>query len=740
MRPSLLLLPVAALPALGAYVQHKNCDGFEPDHPAWAWEYLSVRLEPGKSSSRAILHAQISLGSINCEKVPNITAVEISTVLPWESASSEIAVDASCQPSRRIDAGGSETVMNPWDRTHMFVTKELDKLYPLSSLQLDFRLKGPDSETVACISSNITPGIKAPTSGLLQYLPWAVLITVLLSSYFQYYFGDQGVLRIDAESMSDTRRRRPSLEAVGGCIQLLHFVFLTGSLSLRYPGFYQPAVSFLNWFSLFSSSNAFMGGQHYNGTYDGIYVINGTYGGTYGMELMTQHLGAPMTMETWYNMLVLLAIIVGLVALFCCIHHMLMPKIPQPEESEEGEQKPFNIRKLLVQVLHVTFSYFLLPIIALSAYQIDHVGIFPASYISMSSIFIVIIVACFCWLFMQLPTRNLGIFVLGNSKRYEMLPAEDAKHELMALVHFTLVFIRGLAIGGLQISAIAQVGVLIFCELGFLAALTILRTHAWLSSTVVCALGRLCTIVLMIGFIPRLEVSLSSKSILGYTSLVLQGILLICGILVPSLFRLARLCVPSTEEDRPPVYNLRQLRVRQQPSPELPERPDSSIRQSVNFDACRTIRIVPTARAGTPSTLRLDIKSQASIRTPSIATSRMVSPSSKLVSSPSSGTSDESSRSESTDAHLIRPPANESPSPETHSTRARSSETGSSIDRFIGTPGVDYSIREADQYYTSNRRLNWGTDSGSFGEGGPQAEMRGQASWYKHVLNAVGLQ
>jgi hypothetical protein len=44
-------------------------------------------------------------------------------------------------------------------------------------------------------------------------------------------------------------------------------------------------------------------GKVYSGVADGIYSINGTYGGTTGLEHMHQIVGAPSTIDTWVNML-----------------------------------------------------------------------------------------------------------------------------------------------------------------------------------------------------------------------------------------------------------------------------------------------------------------------------------------------------------------------------------------------------------------------------------------------------
>jgi len=43
-------------------------------------------------------------------------------------------------------------------------------------------------------------------------------------------------------------------------------------------------------------------GKIYSGVADGIYSINGTYGGTTGLEHMHQIVGAPSTIDTWVNM------------------------------------------------------------------------------------------------------------------------------------------------------------------------------------------------------------------------------------------------------------------------------------------------------------------------------------------------------------------------------------------------------------------------------------------------------
>lgn len=149
--------------------------------------------------------------------------------------------------------------------------------------------------------------------------------------------------------------------------------------------------------------------------------------------------------------------------------------------------------------------------------------------------------AAFVWLIQQLSFRNLGVLVFDSSHRYRPMPSNEPGRVPFAMVFFVLIFLRGLAIGGLQISGLAQVISLTCCEVVFIVYLAAYQLCPLISTTSICAVSRLVTVASMTTFLPGLA-SLYTKSVVGYALLLLQATVLVGAILIPNVWRSVELC------------------------------------------------------------------------------------------------------------------------------------------------------------------------------------------------------
>ncbi|KAI0122238.1 hypothetical protein F4814DRAFT_438326 [Daldinia grandis] len=439
--------------------------------------------------------------------------------------------------------------------------------HSLSTFHTTIHLIGPDTNEKGCLQANITPEISSALRAALRYVPISVLFFVLFV----------GIARsIRDSSQSAEASLKAVLPGFADCLQYLQFIFLTGSLSLFYPGFYQPAVGRLGWMSLFADGlipHEFT----YASINDGIYELNGTYGGTFGLELMTQIVGAPTTMGTWLNMVILIVAIAALSAI--CIEIFWL--LNRPVGSDTGLHRTFN------RTLHVVLSYFMLPLIALSCYQLDNASHLPSWHILLASIFILSIFSAFAWLFLQIPTRSLGILIFNGRKQYHQITSSDVltqQHKSFVIVLFVLVFIRGVAIGGLQISGRAQLAVLGACELVLLACIIQFQAYSLLSIETISAAARLVVLLCMVAFVPGVA-SDNSRSAIGYLILFTHACILFFGFFIPALIQLGKLCCQQSSDTAPSVYGLRQLRRREVLRTNLPDRPELS--PSPNNDTYR---------------------------------------------------------------------------------------------------------------------------------------------------------
>lgn len=422
-------------------------------------------------------------------------------------------------------------------------------MYPLSTFAIDVHLRQNQSEDLACISANITPEFNEEISAALKYGPISIFLFVVLSALAAVICGFR--TSVDAESREIVSIS--VLPGVGDCLQYLQFIFFTGSLTLPYPGFFQPVVSFLSWAALYSRKGPVNHGFSYSSSADGIYEINGTFTGSYGLEVMAQVVGAPATMDAWLNMVVLIFVIaIGTAVLIQMGSLVPLVRDSFSRADHTDDTQISQIRHHTWTVLKVIFSYFLLPIITISAYQISNSRLLPVYHLSLAATLIAAMILSFSWLAKQVPTRQLGTLILEDSKRYHKLPS-DRDTNAFVLILFSLGFARGAAIGGLQVSALAQIVLLATFEIFLLASIIILRPFRVLSGFTLSTAIRAIIVLLSSAFLPILDASTSTKSLIGYIILFLHAAILIICFLLPAFHRLWQVLAKRSPGEEPEV-------------------------------------------------------------------------------------------------------------------------------------------------------------------------------------------
>lgn len=454
------------------------------------------------------------------------------------NAPSTVTVSIS-SPGQSIIRQHRETATCPtfaWNKKmsslYYTISENVTRIYPFSSVHLNIHLEDGVTGLNTCMEATITPEIKKVTRDILRYVPVSIFLFVLLI----------GVIRSPCRgaiggfsNMENVNAVQAVLPQVADCLHFLQFIFLTGSLSLFYPGFYQPVVSNLDWFSLFSRGMLSRKGR-YLGINHGIYEVNGTYGGTFGIEHMTQIVGAPYTMDVWLNMvlsIVLIAIGAGL--LIALSKHFENRRNAHIYTSTWG-----HIRDTCSSVILVVLSYFMLPLLALSLYQFSKATILPAYHTSLTVAFISMIMAAFVWLVRQVPVRNLGTLIFDSKKQYRLLSSgeyHNQQHTSFVLTLFLLSFIRSVAIGGLQNWPTAQLVILALCEIMLLCSAILFKSYTLLSLEVISAVFRLCSVLAMVAFLPDL-VSAKVKDGVGYFIILLHTSLLVFGYLFSAIYYL----------------------------------------------------------------------------------------------------------------------------------------------------------------------------------------------------------
>ena len=400
----------------------------------------------------------------------------------------------------------------------------------------------PDATAIGCISANITPDLGHSLSGVLKFLPLLVLIFVALATAFAGIYSPWGTT--DITRWTTNYGRDPDLlrlvtPGFGDCLQYIQFIALTGGLSLNYPGFYQPVVSKVSWSALMFNESLVSHGNDTASLVDGIYVTHGKF----GLDKLRQLIGMRAVDDVWAGMLVwllsIIAIILAIIQVGFVVRWIYRRLNRTLEEDLRSKNMPFSMGN----VIRIVFNYFLLPIVALSMFQLVEASSSPPYLVALAAMTLILIVGFTIWL----------LYLIANTKPksvlFDDLPTLMLYGSLyntysdnaapFALVPVLLTFVRGIAIGAVQASGIAQLVLLAICEV-----ITVLTLHAFRpfhSPTSMNAFHtffacmRFCAVLLMISFSPSLGVTDGPKGWVGYAILLMHAIVLVFGFFLNAL-------------------------------------------------------------------------------------------------------------------------------------------------------------------------------------------------------------
>lgn len=471
---------------------------------------------------------------------------DVLTYTAYNAPASEFCqsvVNGSCPLAPSFsNLGGNYS--DPYSLSTFSVAHDFYSSYAFATFATTIRVQSGDAGApdLACISASITPDLGGTLVGLLTYLPVAVLIVVAIATaaaaiyspwgstdpfkWTTNYGRDEDLLRLVTPGFND-------------CLQYIQFVFLTGALTLNYPGYYQPATSNVAWSALLFNESFVSHGSGTQSLYDGIYFTNGTY----GMTRMSQLIGMTAVRDTWACMAVWLVVLCAIAVAICQIGFVLRWFYRFLTNTSEEDLRSKNWPLSGGMVVRVIFNYFLLPIVSLSMFQLVIAARSPASVVTCAAILLLAIIVFAGWililifrtkprafLFDDLPT------VLLYGSLYNTYSDEAAP---FALIPALLTFMRGVAIGAVQPSGIGQIIVLAICEVVLILTLHAFKpfhspTHMNAYHTFFAA-ARLAAILLSVAFVPSLGVTEGPKGWIGYAILLLHAIVLVFGFFINAI-------------------------------------------------------------------------------------------------------------------------------------------------------------------------------------------------------------
>lgn len=371
---------------------------------------------------------------------------------------------------------------------------------------------------------------------MLRYLPLVVLILVAIATAFAAVFSPWGsvdIFRWTSNYGRDADLLRLVTPGFGDCLQYIQFIVLAGSLSLNYPGFYQPVVSQVSWSSLMFNESFVSHGNGSRSLIDGIYVVNGTY----GLNRMSQLVGMTADNDIWAGMVIWLLIILAAVVVLVQIGFVFRWGYRLISNIQEEDLRAKNMPFTVGNAIRVVFNYFLLPVVALSMYQLVVAGRSPQATVALASVLIVALVGFagyLLWLVASTRPRSYLFDDLPTVLLYGPLYNTYSDNAAtFALVPVMLTFLRGIAIGAVQPSGIAQLVLLAICEVILILTLNAFRPFSSPTSMnafhTFFAAVRLLTILLSVAFVPSLAVGDAPKGWIGYVILLMHAIVLVFG-------------------------------------------------------------------------------------------------------------------------------------------------------------------------------------------------------------------
>lgn len=415
----------------------------------------------------------------------------------------------------------------------------LDGTYSFATLSATLHVNSADDDAsgnplvVACVSAAVTPYLGDSLSDLVAYLPVVILFFVavaVMAASIASPWGTTDVFKWTSNYGRDEDLIRLVTPGFADCLQYIQFAILAGSLTLNYPGFFQPIVSQVSWAALMFNVSFVNGGAHQN-PQDGIYVTSGPY----GLSHMRQIIGLAQDDDIWAGTVVWSLVIIAIVLVTIQVGFFVSWMLRLIAHTTPEDLRSKNWPLTGGCIVRVVCNFFLLPIVSLSFFQLVIAEHSPVYIVVLAVILLVLILIFAGWilrvifvakprskLFDDLPT------VLLYGPLYNTYSDEAAPFTMIPAL---LTFIRGVAIGAVQPSGIAQIVILAICEVVLILTLNAFRPFNSPTSMnayhTTFSVVRLVVVLLSIVFVPALGVTESPRGWVGYVILVLHAIVLV---------------------------------------------------------------------------------------------------------------------------------------------------------------------------------------------------------------------
>ncbi|KAJ8127301.1 hypothetical protein O1611_g6334 [Lasiodiplodia mahajangana] len=471
-------------------------------------------------------------------------------------------INGSCPLGPVFNTAPLNLPAEPYGLPSFNLSKDFDSSYAFASFSPTMIIRYGDqyATTIGCVSATVTPSLGS-VAWLLKFLPLIVLVVVGAATVFAAIFSPWGTT--DVFHWTSNYGRDPDLlrlvtPGFGDCLNYIQFIVLTGSLSLEYPGFYQPAISQGSWSVLIFNEQFSSKSEPWQSIVDGIYITSGAF----GLERTAQLNGLGEVQDIWVGMIIWLLVIITGVLFLTQAGFLIRWLWRLIHNDSEEDLRSKNIPFSLGNVIRIVFSYFLLPVVALSAFQLVVAARTPGYLVALAVVTLVLIIGFAAWLMRLIATTKPRAHLFDDLPTVLLYGALYNTYSDVAsgfaLIPIILTIVRGIAIGSVQPSGTAQIVILAICEVIQILTLQAFRPFHSATSMNAYHLGfsvlRFISIIMMVTFTPSLGLTDGPKGWIGYAILLIHGAVLLFGFFLNALQTIveviARLCGAGGDDIR----------------------------------------------------------------------------------------------------------------------------------------------------------------------------------------------
>lgn len=415
------------------------------------------------------------------------------------------------------------------------VEYQLEHGHKLQTLTAEYEFRTTAGRQLECAAAKITPYIGTAYIVVFTLVPAGVMALVGAAAW-QTHAAELGVDHFVDFSSALVSHQGPVWETImdmGVYLRHLQFVFLSSSLSIEYPGFFQPVTSNAAWSSLMFWRGPYDGGLTWPGTEQGVYVSNGTF----GMNHMTMVLGYPRIMDFMFDAFLNLAVlIVALIVILCVVHWLASRSNPRPSALSG-----IHTRKLAYMSVEVCLSLFSFPLISYMSNDLMLMGYLPNYRVGLIALTMLILL--YVHFIITRPflrsRRRIGLSNDAQSTSRQSFNLSRAFQTFLSYMPHFMPLLQAVAVGALQSWGVVQVIVLFVAEIAILMHTTMAKNVLFRFSRLQTALlsaSRLITISILIPM--ALLEGEAMRQRIGYAILCLHGVVILVGFPATSIRRL----------------------------------------------------------------------------------------------------------------------------------------------------------------------------------------------------------